>query len=541
MLKDLNNLKKEAETNIDKNFGKELTFTKENRLSLIKEYNNYFSPKWSAQLIDSSICIQSKDNLIAYLPFQWFGIIHSCNDFINALFEYVPHVDLLKDHVNSEELIRDLPKIDWTSSLSVENKEKINNFIDHTFPDSQSDKDNFSAFLNGTSWLDKKNENELTGKKLIRQPVDYISSAILIKSKLINDSSGKISQFIDLYINSKVVKNIIEELCFSDVALSEPTGKKGDNIIYYGAPGTGKSHTIDKEVEEENTVRTVFHAETTNSDFMGCLKPVMDCETIKYEFRPGPFTNAVINAIKDPGNHYWLVIEEINRAPAAAVFGEIFQLLDREPDTGKSRYSITLSDIDMQTYIKNNSEITLENGKLQLPGNLTLLATMNSSDQAVMPLDTAFKRRWQFRYIPLDFDLCPIGDLQFPDANGTTMEVSWKNFAVTINAILTEQGIPEDRHFGPFFLSENEISDNKKETMTGKLFMYLWDDVLRHGMKETVFNSDIKTYGQLIRYFDDKKTFSDDFYQKLELLTPHQAEVSEETETHDYEKSSDPS
>ncbi len=315
----------------------------------------------------------------------------------------------------------------------------------------------------------------------------------------------------------------------------------GVNIIYYGAPGTGKSHTIDNEVDEANTVRTVFHADTTNSDFVGCLKPIMDGETIKYEFRPGPFTNAVLNAIKDLDHHHWLVIEEINRAPAAAVFGEIFQLLDREAGTGKSRYSITLSDIDMQTYIKDKSGNNLENGKLQLPGNLTLLATMNSSDQAVMPLDTAFKRRWQFRYIPLDFDSCSPGDLQFPDVNGITMETSWKNFAITINTILTEQGIPEDRHFGPFFLSESEISCNKKEVMTGKLFMYLWDDVLRHGMKETVFNSDIKTYGQLTRYFDNKKIFSDDFYQKLESLTTDQASVYEETEVHDSEESNDQS
>ncbi len=312
-------------------------------------------------------------------------------------------------------------------------------------------------------------------------------------------------------------------------ALLVSPAKQGVNIIYYGAPGTGKSHTIDNEVDETNTVRTVFHADTTNSDFVGCLKPVMDDDSIKYEFRPGPFTTAVLNAIKDPEHHYWLVIEEINRAPAASVFGEIFQLLDRESGTGKSRYSITLSDIDMQTYIKDNSGTALENGKLQLPGNLTLLATMNSSDQAVMPLDTAFKRRWQFRYIPLDFKSCHSGNLQLPNMEGVIVNISWKDFAITINTILTEQGIPEDRHFGPFFLSENEISDNKKEVMTGKLFMYLWDDVLRHGMKETVFNSDIKTYGQLTRYFDNKKTFSDDFYHKVEGL------ITEPTEADDSE------
>ncbi|MBE9527095.1 MAG: AAA family ATPase [Proteobacteria bacterium] len=332
-----------------------------------------------------------------------------------------------------------------------------------------------------------------------------------------------------------------EELYFSTPSATHSTAKKGENIIYYGAPGTGKSHTIDDEVDEANTIRTVFHADTTNSDFMGCLKPKMNGGAIEYEFRPGPFTNAVCNAIKDPEHHHWLVIEEINRAPAAAVFGEIFQLLDREHGTGGSRYSITLSDLDMRAYIEKETDITLEQGKLSLPGNLTLLATMNSSDQAVMPLDTAFKRRWQFRYIPLDFDesykagekACADGNLKIPDRAGREVEVSWKNFATTINTLLTEQDIPEDRHLGPFFLSEEEMKNNPKEALTGKLFMYLWDDVLRHGMKDTVFDSEVKTYGQLTRkYNNSEKIFSDSFYHLLvsEYFEPESLlrEVAEE-------------
>ena len=299
----------------------------------------------------------------------------------------------------------------------------------------------------------------------------------------------------------------------------------GENIIYYGAPGTGKSHTIDDEIDEKNSVRTVFHADTTNSDFMGCLKPKMNGTAIEYDFRPGPFTISVCNAIKDPEHHHWLIIEEINRAPAAAVFGEIFQLLDRESGTCASRYSITLSDLDMKSYIEGEIGNGLEQAKLKLPSNLTLLATMNSSDQAVMPLDTAFKRRWQFRYIPLDFNVaykskgkpCAVGDLKISDQAGIDIEVSWKSFATTINTILTEQDIPEDRHLGPFFLSESEMKDNPKEALTGKLFMYLWDDVLRHGMKDTVFDSSIRTYGQLTRLYDDnEKIFSDQFYDVLE-------------------------
>ena len=341
-----------------------------------------------------------------------------------------------------------------------------------------------------------------------------------------------LNQILDFYdVGSKSV-----------ITLQASVAMPGVNIIYYGAPGTGKSHTIDDEVKEKDPVRTVFHADTTNSDFMGCLKPKMNGGVIVYEFRPGPFTIAVCNAIKDPDQHHWLIIEEINRAPAAAVFGEIFQLLDRVGGTGCSRYSITLSDLDMKAYVENETGITLVQGKLSLPGNLTLLATMNSSDQAVMPLDTAFKRRWQFRYIPLDFNVaymsrgnpCAVGNLQITDRTGSEIEVSWKNFATTINTILTEQDIPEDRHLGPFFLSEEEMKSNPKEALTGKLFMYLWDDVLRHGMKDTVFDSEIKTYGQLTRrYNKNEKIFSDGFYNVLEsgqaVTKPQLREVAEDS------------
>jgi hypothetical protein len=305
-----------------------------------------------------------------------------------------------------------------------------------------------------------------------------------------------------------------------------PAAMHASNVIYYGAPGTGKSHTINESIVEEYTVRTVFHADTQNSDFLGCLKPKMQGNDIRYEFRSGPFTDAVIKALQEPSKQHWLVIEEINRAPAAAVFGEIFQLLDREP-SGESTYSINLSDLDMIQYIEKETGKVLDKGMLKIPSNLSLFATMNSSDQAVMPLDTAFKRRWNFRYIPLDFDnsytvsgkACSDGALYIQDEASIgdasqERKISWKNFAIAINNILTENGIPEDKHLGPFFLSDNELTDkNRNESLTGKLFMYLWDDVLRHGMSDLVFNSEINTYGQLIRHYQSNKpVFSSHFY-----------------------------
>ena len=144
----------------------------------------------------------------------------------------------------------------------------------------------------------------------------YLSllSSIANIARLINDTSGRLDQFIELYRSSTEVRDLISSLSMSEIPVPNSSLIKGDNIIYYGAPGTGKSHAIDDKVDEVSTVRTVFHSDTQNSDFMGCLKPVMDGDSIKYEFRPGPFSIAVINAINDPDNHHWLVIEEINRA-----------------------------------------------------------------------------------------------------------------------------------------------------------------------------------------------------------------------------------
>ena len=221
----------------------------------------------------------------------------------------------------------------------------------------------------------------------------------------------------------------------------------GENFIYYGAPGTGKSYEIDCVVENKKYVSTVFHPDTQYSDFVGCLKPSMNGSDVEYKFREGPFCKALKLAHDHQGEHCYLVIEEINRASAAAVFGEVFQLLDRESD-GSSKYRIDINDPDMLSYLSKNAPSVISGDQLRLPGNLSIYATMNSSDQAVMPMDTAFKRRWKFKYKPIDFASCATGDL--PVQSGEEdLVISWKDFAEFVNAILVEQEISEDRLLGP--------------------------------------------------------------------------------------------
>lgn len=278
------------------------------------------------------------------------------------------------------------------------------------------------------------------------------------------------------------------------------------NVIFYGAPGTGKSYAIDEIVKTSKHVSTVFHPDTQYNDFVGCLKPSMNGPDVEYQFREGPFCKALKVAHENSREHCYLVIEEINRASAAAVFGEIFQLLDRV-STGESKYGVDINDPDMLSYLTINAPSVIKNGQLKLPSNLSIYATMNSSDQAVMPMDTAFKRRWRFEYKAIDFNSCANGSFEIFDSESKPFTLTWKDFAICVNECLAMQGIPEDRHLGPWFLSNEELQDEQcaSNALSGKLFMYLWDDVLRHGLSDAVFDPNIKNYGQLVHKFKSGK------------------------------------
>lgn len=379
------------------------------------------------------------------------------------------------------------------------------------------------------------------------------------------DSASDLATQIKSYIESTYGKDVLD-LCLNDTALNdllageelsalapdfsallpnsandneesiEPVDAHlvGRNIIFYGAPGTGKSHRILKE-ECKNTEPTVmvFHPDTQYSDFVGSLKPSMNGDEITYQFRPGPFTEALIEAVNDDSKHHYLVIEEINRAAAAAVFGEIFQLLDREQD-GSSTYSINISDPDFLSYLNTNTSDKFANRKISIPKNLSLLATMNSSDQAVMPMDTAFKRRWEFEYLRIDYSNASVGELVVNVSGVDGPEpcrISWADFAATINDCLIAEGIAEDRLLGHRFINENELKSNPDKVLKGKLLMYLWDDVLRHGQHEVVFRKHTVTdkgtfpltnFGQLITAYErGLSIFSDNIEQ---ALTEHRVE-----------------
>ncbi|HCG7061671.1 McrB family protein [Vibrio parahaemolyticus] len=364
----------------------------------------------------------------------------------------------------------------------------------------------------------------------VEKPVHYHSvqkKYVFIKKGLLDSDTGfdHISKLIsELWKNVVVEKDADKFYLRSSGRKSAVTEKVkgGLNKIIYGAPGTGKSHSI-KELTDQDGARkviTVFHPDTQYSDFVGSLKPHTERESgspvITYKYRPGPFVKALIEAENNPSDKVYLVIEEINRAPAAAVFGEIFQLLDRDED-GSSQYSIEVSDPDMLEYLKLNISGDIKD--LRIPSNLYIYATMNSSDQAVMPLDTAFKRRWSFEYISLNFSEAPDQQLELMTSDGL-YHISWKSFADSVvNRMLKEFRVAEDRLIGPFFLDKAELK--KWETaLSGKLFVYLWDDVLRHKHQDRkrLFKEDITTYGDLFAGFStDKPVFADETDQLIRV------------------------
>ena len=262
------------------------------------------------------------------------------------------------------------------------------------------------------------------------------------------------------------------------------------NIIYFGAPGTGKSHTIATKYPdktEENSTVTTFHPDSDYATFVGCYKPTKDASgELTYDFVPQPFIEAYLNAwLKKDYENYYLVIEEINRGNCAQIFGDIFQLLDRELD-GTSTYKIT-PDKDLQNYLKaafeegiakhpNHQDIpdyVLSGRKMQLPQNLWILATMNTSDQSLFPMDSAFKRRWAWRYIPIKDE----GKYFVIDINGNRYD--WWDFLDKVNKKIAKLTMSEDKQLGYWFVKVGSNKTISAETFVNKVLFYLWSDVFK--------------------------------------------------------------
>lgn len=295
--------------------------------------------------------------------------------------------------------------------------------------------------------------------------------------------------------------------------------------IFYGAPGTGKSHTIKEETKESDVIRTTFHPDTDYSTFVGAYKPTtallpicdelgqpmkigattLHKEQIVYEFVAQSFLQAYVNAWKkyDEGDKQYLVIEEINRGNCAQIFGDLFQLLDRN-DYGFSDYPIK-ADADMKRQLQKafaglviaqkDKINTMYEGKdivsqvlngdiLLLPNNLYIWATMNTSDQSLFPIDSAFKRRWDWTYMP-------ISDAEknwIIEVDGNNYD--WWLFLEKINEKIGSTTNSEDKKLGYFFCKAQDGVISAK-TFVGKVIFYLWNDVFKdYEFGDAIFNDE---------------------------------------------------
>ena len=334
---------------------------------------------------------------------------------------------------------------------------------------------------------------------------------------------------------------------YSIMGIEEDRITSGCNVLLYGVPGSGKSWTIEHEYckKETNVERLVFHPDYTYSDFIGQILPNVDDDgQVSYKFTSGPFTNILADAYRNPEKEYILIIEEINRGNAPAIFGEVFQLLDRKTEirdfdddgypVGTSEYGITNANIAKIVYGDPKH-------KVRIPSNLSILGTMNTSDQNVFTLDTAFQRRWEMRLIENNFEHV---DRNLADAEILDTGITWEVFCTQINNIIVGNNArmtsAEDKRLGAYFvhlrdlrydqemgnLSDGEydnlrrkeedksITEAEKERLDTirnamkqnrkfpeKVIKYLWDDAFKFNREVVFETSQFQSLEQVIRTF----------------------------------------
>lgn len=332
----------------------------------------------------------------------------------------------------------------------------------------------------------------------------------------------------DIIFFKDEVKKIIEiHLAVNYSYTSNPDGEdeqnettkgiiESDNILLYGVPGCGKSFYVEKnyesKVQEGFTIRVVFHPDYTYSDFVGQLMPVLKEvknaqdvkeEKLQYDFVPGPFTRILQLAETYKDQQCLLIIEELNRGNAPAIFGEIFQLLDRNDD-GTSKYAIYNREISKELYDTEQQEKPHE--PIKLPPNLTIVATMNTSDQNVFTMDTAFQRRWQMKHIPNRFTGDSLDDKTITHVakHLPNSDISWGVFAQTINKKMHTANLgfggTDDKSLGVYFATDNDLDD--AERFAEKVLKYLWDDAFKLG-RQALFSNCSEGLSSVIEAYED--------------------------------------
>lgn len=313
--------------------------------------------------------------------------------------------------------------------------------------------------------------------------------------------------------------------------------------IYYGTPGCGKSHKVkdmveaaypDKDEREKYVFRTTFHPDSDYASFVGCYKPQMKDGAITYEFVPQAFTKAYVQAWNEPEKQIYLIVEEINRGNCAQIFGDLFQLLDRK--NGVSEYPID-ADEDLRQYLEKElneaGKAGIANGKIKLPANLNILATMNTSDQSLFPMDSAFKRRWNWECVPIDYNNPKSSEFQISIGD---QNYKWLDFLKNVNTHIFNTTGSEDKQMGNFFIDSNV----DERQFVNKVMFYLWNDVCKDevGTKNNFFRNYTNAEKDESVEFSFNDLFSADashilamFMEYLDVKADEAAQIGEEPET----------
>lgn len=520
----------------------------ENRISIAEYYFLILSKQW-VSIKKPAETSEYKSNLLA-MVLEKTSSVESIpvDDFVSTINTFI--VDKYKDEyeglaLSNQEAARFLieplllsgliENIDNTYKLSPKHKELIDNYLLH--------------------YEKIKNPNELSCLE-----ENYLNSFKYGVFDIINADNKAI--YSNLYPG--LFKPIPQKVNAADESMVRQQ-------IFYGAPGTGKSHAIDNVVTEDNSIRTTFHPDSDYASFVGSYKPTMEAVTVSsividnvlitkpqgelpnaekkivYKFIPQAFLKAYIKAwsVYDPkkDNPFYLVIEEINRGNCAQIFGDLFQLLDRN-NMGASSYSIYADD-DIRHFIdeedggfkglsekqkkiisefvlikdtgkrENIGEAILNGTKLLLPPNMRIWATMNTSDQSLFPIDSAFKRRWDWKYIPIECDkenwVFEVGGKHY----------NWGKFLSKINPEIYTITESPDKQMGYYFAKANPTTGIiSQDTFVNKVLFYLWTDVFKdYDVASVVFKNKKKNRSfRFTDFFEDTEALGN-FIENMGLVS----------------------
>ena len=412
--------------------------------------------------------------------------------------------------------------------------------------------DNISYIYDTFLYLEYYNNGEKLPVDKIKEDLSYhsLKDAVTYKNGIftLNNSNNSIPQsLVDFAKSDFLKKHYMNEIILQK--------------IFYGAPGTGKSHTVDTEyVKGNKCFRITFHPDTDYASFVGCYKPKMGGPTgedITYSFVPQVFLNAYIYAWNHPDEPTYLVIEELNRGNCAQIFGDIFQLLDRQKTVhpGYSKYTIN-ADSDIATYLSGKLENKERYEKaiceiyglkefdfsiLALPSNLNILATMNTSDQSLFPIDSAFMRRWEMGYVAVNYADAEQFSVKIDDAH----KYSWADVLRGLNRYIKQEKHSTNKILGNRFVQADENNVISSVAFRDKVLFFLFNDVFKDEdeFRTSFFGGNDTLYFEDLCEGDDWTTYVINFVEKTcgasnksnatqpDGVTPQQAEKESTTDT----------